>query len=241
MKKDEICKLKIDIQTNNLFRFREIAVLVDKPKFLEEVVRVRETIGLDSPLPFNSGNWFTASEKWVEKFPSKEKVLMTNAKRLCREFKRPTYMVNDIYQAILFGKVFEQRVSVGIVHPKTVVESPYVAIFPTIYTTDEDVKKALDQAKEILKGNSLLGMPFNFKVSNLKHTEFSQIEEHRELYWRNMAGESYTDIAFSLSSKEVQDEYVHNKTKKEVNRYHLERRPYVIRSIQRYKRAIETE
>lgn len=241
MKKDELCKLKIDIQTNNLFRYREIAVLVDKPKFLEEVKRVREIIGLDSLLPFISGNWFTAFAKWVERFPQKEKVLMAHSKRLCREFNRPLYMVNDIYQAILFGKVIEERVSVGIIHPKTIVEKPYVAIFPTPYTTDEDIKKSLDQAKEILKGNSLLGMPYNFKVNDLKHTEFSQIEEHRELYWRNMAGESYTDIAFSLSSKEAQDEYLQSKTKKEANRYHLERRPYVIRSIQRYKKAIETE
>lgn len=241
MKKDELCKLKIAIQTNNLFRYREIAMLVDKPKFLETVKTVREAIGIETLLPFVSGNWFTASTKWANKFPQKDKLLMSYAKRLCREFNRPLYMVNDIYQAILFGKVVEERVSVGIIHPKTIVERPYVAIFPTPYTTDEDIKKALDQAKEILKGNSLLGMPYDFKVDDPKHTEFSQIEEHRELYWRNIVGESYTQIAKSMCSKKELDEYESNIFNKKANRYHLAHRPYVIRCIQRYKKALVTE
>jgi len=196
MKKDKLCKLKVEIQSSNLFRYREIAILVDKPKFLEEIKKIRKGVGIDELLPLKSSNWFGASLKWAKQFPQKDKSLMSHAKRLCREFKRPVYMVNDIYEAILFGKVIVSNTPVGVVQKGTIVERPYVAIFPSPYTTTEDLKTALKQVKQIYKGTN----PFNFLTSNLqvsdyKNTSFNAIKEHRELYWRNLAGESYTEIA----------------------------------------------
>jgi len=242
MTNEELCGLKVDIQTNNLLRYREIAILVDKPKFLEKVKEIRKKIGIEALLPFKSGNWWTASVKWAKEFPQKDRALMSSSRRICREFKRPIYMVNDIYQAILFGKILEGRVAVGIVHPKTIVERAYVAIFPTPYTTHEDIKKALDTAKKTIKEDSLFSMPFDFRAKNPKHTAFSGIVEHRELYWRNIAGESYTDIALSMCSDEEQAEYKKRKANKEhPSRDAISHRPYVAQSIRRYKKALATE
>lgn len=262
MKKDELCKLRVEIQTSNPFRFREIVILVDKPKFLEEVKKIRRQLNIETPLPFKSDKWYriptklaekfpffarssswwTASTNWAIKYPRKDKILMTHAKRLCQEFNRPVYMVNDIYQAILFGKVIEKRVSVDIIHPKTPVERPYVAIFPTLQTTYEDIKKALDQAKGILKGYPF-STTFNFKVKSLKLASFPGIVEHRDLYWRNMAGESYTQVALALGSEKEKAKYEEFKDEREYpgqGRDKLSRRPYVVRSIQRYKKALSS-
>jgi hypothetical protein len=211
MKKDELCKLKIEIQTNNLFRYREIAVLVDKPKFLERVKKVRKEIGITELLPFRPLRWQVDSMKWSTSNSKKEQHLVKAAKKLSEEFQIPKYMVNNVYQALLFGIITDKDPTVGIVHPKSVVERPYVAIFPTLSTTDKDILSALKEAKRILKGDSIISHSFGFKSDALNKIAPHKVKQHREWYWRNLAGESYTDIAFSLKSKKFQDEYIKRK------------------------------
>lgn len=241
MKKDELCKLKIDIQTNNLFRYREIAVLVDKPKFLEEVKKIREIIGIGTLLPFRAKHWQIDSMKWSTNNQKGEQVLTSETERLCNTFERPKHMVNDIYQAILFGKIYDKDPAVGIVYPKTYLERPYVAIFPTLSTTDKAILIALKEAKRILKGNSILSSSFDFKAHGLEKIAPHQIKEHRELYWRNLAGESYTDIALTICDEDERMDY----EKRKANNLRPEKdiistRPAVAQAIQRYKEALKT-
>lgn len=243
MKKDELCKLKIEIQTNNLFRYWEIATLVDKPKLLGEIKQVREKIQLSSLLPFRPNHWQIDSMKWASNNPKIEQELMRASKQLCRSFKRPKHMINDIYQAILFGKVFDSDPSVGIVHSKTYVERPCVAIFPTLSTTDKAIVKALKRAKRILKGDSILSLSFGFKANEPKKIAPHRVKQHREWYWRNLAGESYSDIALSLASKRFQADYKRRKAEhiEMTSRYELVKRPKVAQAIERYREALEKE
>lgn len=242
MKKDELCKLKIEIQTNNLFRYREIAVLVDKPKFLEKVKKIREEIGIADLLPYRPLHWQVDSMKWSMSNSEKEQRLTKAANKLSEKFQIPKYMGNSIYQALLFGKITDKDPAVGIVYPKSVVERPCVAIFPTLLTTDKDILSALKQAKRILKGNSIISNSFGFKSDAVEKIAPHKVKQHRDWYWRNLAGESYSDIALTLEDKDFQEDYKRRKNSniKNTGRDMMLTRPKVAQAIQRYKEALET-
>lgn len=234
---ENLLKLKVGIEAKNPIIYREIALLVDKPNFLSELSEVRALLKMDKPIKINHKDFWLASYSWAKENPSKDNQLLIHARRLCKKFNKPLHLISSIYQAILFGKVVEESTSVSIVDNKTQLERPYVAIYPSIHTTNEEIIKALKRAKKLLKLDkspvfSNAPVP---KFASKKQSLHHEIKTHREWYWRNAAGESYTDIALSLVSKEEQEEYQTVK-----KRGILRLLPQVREAIRRYKRSLES-
>lgn len=241
--KEDLLKLKVEIEAKNPIIYREIALLVDKPNFLSEVSEVRNLLKIDKPIGMSHKDWWLASYSWAKTNPGKDKQLMIHAKRLCKKFKKPLHLVNSIYQAILFGKVVGESISVSIVDNHTKFDRPYVVIYPSMHTTNSEAVEALTRAKKLLqleKSPAFSGLPvpkFGARKLNLHH----EIKTHREWYWRNLSGESYTDITLSLESKKVREDYLRRKRDGIANtgRDLLTLYGQVTQAVRRYKRALE--
>lgn len=135
MKNEDLVKLKIDIQTNDDTNFLELAILLDKPKFLRLLPQLRKDYGIERLIDlkdyYRKTDSFKNSKKAklnFSKYQNSKKLieyarknntgfddiedemdlfqlLDTETNLLCYIFKRPPYFSESIKQAILCNAV----------------------------------------------------------------------------------------------------------------------------------------
>lgn len=156
---------------------------------------------------------------------------------LSRDFKRPEYFTMIIQHAIVCGEVGNksyQTASIEVFPPELYIdEIPYpeaiIRISPM--TTKKDLVKIFeDNVPKIFEENEQL-LRHYYKM---KKDPTNNIRRDREWYWRNLAGEGYTEIALSVTSDDVKKQY-----QDENNRYLIPEYPHVKQALTRYKRLLK--
>lgn len=160
-------------------------------------------------------------------------------KLLTRQFKRPGYFDLIIKHAIVCGEVNDESWNHTYADirpwelPTSEILLPEVSIVLSPMSRLSDVEKAFKDAKKL----------FNENIENLKYqtevrkTEASELKRDRVWYWRNVAGESYLDIALTITSKD--DREMYRKEKGQGRDYILEL-PKVRQAVRRYKKILKT-
>lgn len=256
MKKADLPGLKIKVSCKNDIAFMDCALLLDKPEFLQLLPNLREKYNISKLLPLSEfPSWMS---KMIDEDNQKiddditKGITVENLYDLdlrgrkfemetlqfSRRFKRPDYMANVIRHAIVCGHVDDNSYQ----HTRIQIDPPYtyyteeeqplpeVKIVVTPMTKMSDVKKIFDQnIPEIFEDNKQL-LKYYYKMKN---TKSENIRRDRDWYWRNVAGEGYTQIALSETSPEIRDEYKKNKS-----RYIIPEYERVKQAIRRYKNLL---
>lgn len=155
---------------------------------------------------------------------------------LSRNFKRPEYFTLIIQRAIVCGEVDEssyQTTSIEVFPPELHLEEipyPEVIIRISPMTTKDDLIKIFEEnVPKIFEENEQLLKHFY----RMKKDPANNIRRDRDWYWRNLAGESYTKIALSITSDDVKKHY-----QVEKDRYLIPELANVKQAIYRYKQLL---
>lgn len=240
---------RIDIAITEDRAFGDIAFLVDKPKFLESLYRLRNKWAIRELLPASK------LKDWKQNLFDRSMENMTDFEIDIRDlrirFNKPETFDNAIAYALVCGVIpnevykstysgIEPQVSPARLDDRTT----RVAIYITPQSTEEDVLRVFKAIKKNYfkdKGDGYA--PF----FSLKHKRGeSTIKRDRGLYWRNIGGESPLSIAvrdnkgvnFYSKAKKAIKTHPHDK---EYDKYLNAVEDYskmVEQAIRRYKQAL---
>jgi len=156
---------------------------------------------------------------------------------LSRDFKRPEYFTQIIQCSIVCGEVDEncyQTTSIEVFPPELHLEEipyPEVIIRISPMTTKENLINIFENnVPKIFEENEQLLKHFYM----MKKDHASNIRRDRDWYWRNVAGEGYTEIALSITTVAVRKQY-QNKN----NRYLIPEYNHVKQAIRRYRQILK--
>lgn len=195
--------------------YATVSFLVDNDRFLEEVVKARKLIGLDSPLEYDE------AKKWLNSGPKNVSLLKMN-KSDKEAFRKRFQLVNRVHEikqqfrkginftyiityAIIAGKVTDKEItSSAFCEPypfsrefeslEVYIEEPMVAIFINPETMIDEIKKLMSsEVEELFK---------KAKRYNMVSRTSQNIRRDREWYWMNKQGLSYGKIWEKLSKME---------------------------------------
>lgn len=256
IKKTDLLDLKIKISCTNEIAYMDCALLLDKPEFLSLIPDLRKKYGIKEQVHINGFVlWLT---KLVEEDTKKlDKDLADKSggsddlselnligtkfqqetDRISRKFKRPSYFSSIIQYAIVCGEVNDssyQHTNIEI-FPKYELTPddnplPEVKINITPMTTLSDVKRVFEQNVPRIFEENKKNLKYYYKMKNRPS---ANIRRDREWYWRNLAGDGYTQIALSETSESVRQQY-----EKDQNRYQIPEYEMVKQAIRRYKRYL---
>ena len=190
--------------------YANIAYLVDKNAFIEEVIKARESLGLLKPLSYEAAqDWQHRNIREInlKLLSQAEKELFNQKFRLDNKiaFIKDKFRLSQNYTevvrySILAGKVTDKECSwspfcVEYPFPEEFIEAELdteqsmVAIFVNPETKRDQVEKLFDtKVKELFK-----------KINNKKvpTRASSNIKRDREWYWQVQEGKSFQEIANS--------------------------------------------
>lgn len=193
LKNEDLIKLKIDIKSKSKYIFQEIAFLVDKPIFLEEVNKARKKLKLEKLIDIESyKDWIRNHPPGTKGKSSELDILLKSVANIRKLIKRSIHYNQIIIQAILCGAVNEeawQPVYVDIVFDDYYIKFPAVIIYPTSKTRNKDILMALRKTKEFYKKNNDLAPSPTSSLDPI-----SKIKIHRKWYWEKISGKTYTEI-----------------------------------------------
>ena len=195
--------MKIDIKIKNNKDFGDIALLIDKPQFLEAIKMLREKWNIIAPLPLRKlknfqGNLFDKNK--LQEFE-------IDIRDLRIKFNKPD----------TFDKVMSYSIICGVI-PNGIYKSTYygiagsppsrledrtsrVAIFVTPQSQNDDVSEALREIRKNIFKNREDG--YNVFFSIYSKDEVSNIKRDRRWYWKNLNGKSYRDIAIEENKARI--------------------------------------
>ncbi len=225
-------------------KYQEIALLVDRTDFLEAIEMLRETLGIKAPLvnvydnfsTLFADGWKKEYQKWVADNSSKNKQLISEIKQLLFKLKKPQYLLDTALQTVFFKAVIDYSGLVKIVGKDSSFNDTTIGIFPTLYTTKDEMNEAWERVQELFKT-----LPGSFCPTNERKNSKAEFRRNRDWYWRNLSGESYTEIALSLASKNVQTDFKKRKREKidNVGRDELLYLSEVRQALRRYKNTLK--
>lgn len=128
---------------------------------------------------------------------------------LTRRYQRPSYFHLVIKHAIVCNQVDDSswEPTFADVRPWELPTDEYlmpeVVIVLSPMTTITDIEKAFKDAQKLFTKNKHLRY-----FSEVRNTPADEIFRDREWYWENISGNSYVDIALSITSKQIKDAYL---------------------------------
>lgn len=225
-------------------KYQETALLIDKTDFLEAIKKLRKTLGIKAPLvdiyenfsTLFADGWKKEYQKWEEDNSLKNKQLVSEIKQLLFKLKKPQYLLDIVLQVVFFKAVIDYSGLVRILGQNSSFSNTTIGIFPTLYTTQPEMDEAWKRVQELFKT-----LPGRFCPTDKRKNSRPEFRRDREWYWRNLSGESYTDIALSLASKDVQADFKRRKREKIANtsRDELLSLPEVKQALRRYKNELK--
>jgi len=187
---------KVEIVVDSIYKFQEIACLVDSPRFISEVTLLKNELGINEPVVnLETGfvdlfsHWEKIYNKWLTKNETKGKRLEAWTKGILRKFNCSIHLREAVIQSILFNMVVSYSGVIKILDKNSKFSEPTIAIIPTPHTTYEEIKEALREAKKLM--GSISGA---YKSEGLKDTT-SNIKRYRDWYWKHVLGMTYRQIA----------------------------------------------
>ena len=197
---------KVEIVVDNIYKFQEIACLVDSPRFISEAKLIKEEIGLDDPIiNLETGfvdlfsSWEKIYDNWSFRNEAKSIRLEAWTKGILRKFNCSSYLRDAVVQAILFNMVVSYSGIIKVLDENSKFTGSTIAIMPTSHTTYEEIKGALREAKKLMKSNS-----GTYKSEDTKDT-VSTIKKYREWYWKHVLGMTFQEIADEWNDKTGSD------------------------------------
>lgn len=130
-------------------------------------------------------------------------------KLLTRRYRRPGYFHLIIKHAIVCNEVDDSswEPTYADVRPWELPTDEYlmpeVVIVLSPISTPKDVRKTFEDAQKLFVENEHLKY-----FSEVRKNPADEIFRDRKWYWKNIAGKSYTDIALSITSKEIREAYL---------------------------------
>ena len=250
----DLIQHKIKIVCTNDIAFMDCALLLDKPEFLRLLPKYRNKHGITELVPYMK--FF----EWTSKKMDEDANIIKNdasnasdltelnllfmkfeedAKKLCRKFKKPGYFVQIIEFAIACGVVGDisyQHTSIEVKPtdpppPPEEIELPEVRIVITPMTTLNDVQKIFEKNVPDVFESHMKLLNYYYKMKNRKAGNFRR---DRDLYWQNLAGVGYTEIALSVTSSSNKLEYEKNHSRYTIPEYEM-----VKQAIRRYKNLLK--
>lgn len=230
---------ELDVKDNA--RYQEIAILVDRVDFIEAIKDIRIELGIKAPIDIRIRNSlpFRDKKEWKSKYKTwaffaKDMAgqrLEKRLKLLLIKVHRPMYLLHVAIQVALFKSVKDDSGIVQILNKRSTISGTTIGIFPTINTTNEDIIEAWEEVKKWFKD----------KTFNKKKNTKEEFKRDRAWHWRNIRGESYSDIALSLEDEDFQSDYKKLKTESRngINRDSLIHLPEVKQAIGRYRKGLK--
>lgn len=234
MKIEDLLKLKIDIQTKDDTSFLELAILFDKPEFLQMLPQFRKDYDIDQVLDpdkfykrVNNLDNKTAKINFSKYQKRKEllriakenhwniqeemdmyQMLDTEANLVCYQFKRPPYFDEAVKQAIFCG-CFEGdslgTTSVEIIEDGRLLNvSDFQLPQVAILVSPTTTHKTLQSSFQVAQ----MLYKTNPKLSYFQpRVDFvNNIREYRYFYWKRLKGITYKQIADDWRIKELPKE-----------------------------------
>lgn len=219
MKIEDLLNLKIDIQTKDDTSFLELAILFDKPEFLQMLPQFRKDYDIDElidPDKFNDKinelesktgtitfSKYRHAKELIKNSPNIDRkmdlyeMLDTEANLVCYQFKRPPCFVEAVKQAIFCGSVEEdwlgttsiEVIESGIPLNASAFQLPQVAILISPTTTYKTLQSSFQVAQTMYKTNPKLSY-FQPRVDFVKN-----IKQYRDWYWTRIEQKTYQVIA----------------------------------------------
>ena len=251
----DLINLQIKINCTNEIAYMDCALLLDKPEFLRLLPSLRKKHDITELISYKKFYAWT-TKKLDEDIEAIKKDKMkgttvddlseldlpfrqfeNDTKDLCRRFKKPGYFVSIIQFAIVCGVVGDisyehTRMEISPTDPSLdELPLPEVRMVITPMTTLKNMQDVFEKnVPGIFEGNIKL-LKYYYKMKNRKSVNF---QRDREWYWRNFAGEGYTEIALSETSPSVRLQYETNQ-----NRYSIPEYEMIKQSIRRYKNLLK--
>lgn len=202
----------IEIKVDDKWKFGEVAFLVDREDFLEDIAKARKLLGIKKLIP----NTEIAINKWKGEEQNealkaqliKELSTVTRSQKikdkLLKKYHKPLFFANILDAVILCGNVTDKDFSttayVQIIDPMDYIERhkhrkflgyPRIAIIISPETK-------LSEVKEVFRKNVPSEMDY-FKNEYLNsksklHSTISNIKRDRRWYWENKNGNSAAKI-----------------------------------------------
>lgn len=187
---------KVEIVVDSIYKFQEIACLVDSPRFIHEAQILKERIGIEKPIvDLEKGfvdlfsHWEKTYNEWSTKNETKRKTLEAWTKRILKKFNCSNHLQETVIQAILFNMVVNYSGIIKILNENSKFTGTTIVIVPTPHTTYEEIKEALKEAKKLMGS-----IPNMYKSEGLKDTT-PTIKRYRDWYWKHVLGMTYQEIA----------------------------------------------
>lgn len=214
--------LKIDIRASKDINYQELALLFDKPKFLNLLPKLRKEynvvnfLGIDEYREYDIGDFgddfitmnlskYTKIKSFKKDFPDYyddliEKndlpfVLENECYLVCYEYNRPPYFYNVIRQSIFCGVVTDenfQPTKAEIIEPNAMW---FGATLPPIAIFVSPTSTYEDVKEEFRKAKELMKNDKRLSYYQPRIDLAPNIRKYREWYWGRINGKTYQTIA----------------------------------------------
>lgn len=216
--------IEIDIEDKRLYA--QIAFLVDRSDFLQEIANLRMKFNIDSS--FQQNNYFeTASDDSLSSLHELKAQLLPEIARLRDTYKYPPYFDDVIFQVIMFNRVQSIKSTQVVMHlvkdsetQKLPDQNMELAILLTPLSTKQEVMSAFEEAKK-LRSEYENRHPLS---EVLDKDTLTNIIRDRKWYLQKLSGKTY---------KEIVDEW--NNT---LGNSYIEEENDVIKAVSRYKKNL---
>lgn len=211
MKNKDLFKYKVLINPNlSNGKYQEIALLVDQPRFISKLIEARIKAKIEKPFidlkqieTINKYPSYSELSKKYEEIREKDQAIKyrigTSSLEILFELHYPMYYRDVVKHAIVFGLVVDLQPVVTLIDNKHKIQNPSVIMIPSPTTTNEEIKKALTEAKILINRTERTKTPNNLDTT-------SNIKKYRYWYWEYLSGKDY---------KIVSDEWADNPQAKE--------------------------
>lgn len=224
---------KIDIRTDKDVLFQELALLFDKPSFINLLPDLRRTYKVTNPYPLedfdeefefnllNAGeivkidlSKYSKIDKLKELFPEYYDFISSGSNAMpemfdcecnliCYEFDRPTYFVEAIEQAILCSAVNDKYFKPT---EAKVVNFGIMGAWPTLDRLAIFISPTStyeDVKEEFRKARELMKTDKQLSYYQPRTDLTPNIRKYREWYWERVKGKTYQAIADDCSDEDV--------------------------------------
>lgn len=191
----------IDIKIKDNWRYGEIAFLVDRDDFLEDIIEARKRLGLSTFIPHKE----ILEVEWTSLSLSQADKLSPIVEKLRKKYKKTHHFYLVIEAAILCGVVADgdfMRTYCTIIFPGDddffFTSEPHLAI---IFTPETKLKEIIASFKKEAAGGKKSYKEFVLKTKRTTQDTISNIKRDRKWYWMKKNGLSYSQIHKQATEK----------------------------------------
>lgn len=229
MKYEDLLRLKIDVQTNNDRNFLELAILFDKPKFLEWMPKIRDKYNFKPLIPIENlyddlyteergkefdmalykdikglDDYMIVNQSYFEGDNNPYQLLETDAAILCYIFQRPPYFIEPIMYAIACGAVNGNEfypTKHHIVENDMLMTTTGGLAAPQVVISIGPSSTDLEIKEQVAIARNLLKTDKSLSYYKPRIDMVNRIRHYREWYWQHLAGKTYKKISQEWTDK----------------------------------------